>query len=95
MRKFLRRRKAEIRRQFLSLEEAEVKVQELVKEAYRQYAGRSEQKIADAPQIAKAPEVSRAATNTKMNRKAVRGITRAKAVKAAVPGAGRSGVTRQ
>jgi hypothetical protein len=89
----LRRRKAEIRRQFLSLEEAEGKVRELVEEVYRQYTRSSEQKIADVPQVTIVPEVSKAATKGK----AVKGIKRkrARAVKTAAPRTGESDVTKE
>ena len=41
VRKFLRRKKAEIRRRFLSRPEAEAKVRELVERTFGQYTGSS------------------------------------------------------
>lgn len=40
-RKFLRRKKAEIRRKFLSTEETESKVRDLVREIFKRYTGKS------------------------------------------------------
>ena len=45
IRKFLRRRKAEIRRQFLSPEEAEAEIRELVLNVHQQHNGEEVTKV--------------------------------------------------
>ena len=57
VRKFLRRRKAEIRRQFLSGQDAEEKIMELVRQTFQAYAKgeRAAAEVPSAADAAKAP----------------------------------------
>lgn len=52
IRKFLRRKKAEIRQQFLNLEESEPKVKELVERVFKEYS-KVEAKVTKVANVSK------------------------------------------